>query len=177
VFGATIFFGTDKQRPKARVIHKARFNFVREVELWYERDQDQKFLPGNFQNKVVLTEEFFSEIMAHRIPVDIAAIRSLSNAPAVLDLFVWLCYRCFTATGEERIPLSGERGLVKQLGSVEYTRPRKFRQKLEEEWLKAVRAVWKKCPARLSDDGEYLLVRHARAIKSRPKKLEIVPDR
>jgi Plasmid encoded RepA protein len=165
VFGATIFFGTDTQREKAKVIRRGRFNFVQEVELWYERDPRQRFLPGGFQNIVVLTDEFYHEIMAHPIPADMAAVRVLAHAPAALDLFLWLCYRCRNAKGKESIPLFGPFGLMHQLGSAEYSRERKFRQQLKQ-WLKTVRAVWPECPAVISRDKEYLDVDHAVAIHS-----------
>src|SRR4051812_37011947 len=42
----------------------------------------------------------------------------------------WLSYRCFVAKGRERVPLFGEIGLVSQLGSADYSRPRKFREQL-----------------------------------------------
>jgi hypothetical protein len=34
IFGATIFFGTDSVRGGARVIHRCRFNFLREARIW-----------------------------------------------------------------------------------------------------------------------------------------------
>ncbi len=46
IFGATIFFGTDSQRERAAVVHRARFNFMSEARIWYSRDPDQKLLPG-----------------------------------------------------------------------------------------------------------------------------------
>jgi len=67
-------------------------------------------------------------------------------SPAALDLFTWLSYRCFVAKGKERVPLFGEIGLVSQLGSADYSRPRKFRERLEG-WLDLVRAMWPECPA------------------------------
>ena len=38
IFGATIFFGTDCQRERATVVHRARFNFMTEARIWYSRD-------------------------------------------------------------------------------------------------------------------------------------------
>jgi hypothetical protein len=76
----------------------------------------------------------------------------LSSSPAALDLFVWLSYRCFTAKGRERVPLFGDFGLVSQLGSVEYARPRKFREKLEGR-LDLVRTMWPQCPAAIDANG------------------------
>jgi len=46
---------------------------------------------------------------------------------------------------------------------VEYARPRRFREKLEE-WLKTIRTMWPDCPARLNNAGTHLTVRSALAI-------------
>jgi hypothetical protein len=53
---------------------------------------------------IVLSDEFYREILAHPIPTDMEAVKVLASAPAVLDLFMWLVYRCFIAKREERIP-------------------------------------------------------------------------
>ena len=124
IFGAKIFFGTDTVRPPARIPHRARFSFLREARIWYNRDGRPAESPDNL---VMLSEEFFAEALAHPIPADLEAVRVLASAPAVLDLFLWLTYRRLVAKGEELIPLFGEWGLLQQLGSVEYSRPRRFR--------------------------------------------------
>ncbi|MCU1330815.1 MAG: plasmid encoded RepA protein, partial [Bryobacterales bacterium] len=112
-----------------------------EARIWYSREAAQTTLPGGFQNEIVLSNEFFDEIMSHPIPTDMEAAKVLSCSPAALDLFMWLSYRCFVAKGRERVPLFGDFGLVSQLGSCEYARPRKFRERLEG-WLDVVRAIW-----------------------------------
>ena len=162
VFGATIFFGTNTQ-VKAAVFHQVRFNFMSEARIWYGRNLDQPNLPGDCRNMIVLTPEFYQEVTSHPIPTDLQAAKALSCAPAALDLFTWLSYRCFIAKGEERIPLFGEFGLVSQLGSGEYRRPRKFRECLEN-WLGLVKALWPSCPARISGDGMRLIVAPAAAM-------------
>src|SRR6185437_9049480 len=88
----TIFFGTDMQRERAAVVHRARFNFMSEARIWYSRDADQATLPGGLQNEIILSHEFFSEIMSHPIPTDMEAAKALSCSPAALDLFMWLSY-------------------------------------------------------------------------------------
>jgi hypothetical protein len=163
IFGATIFFGTDTQRERAIVIHQSRFNFMTEARIWYSRDASQETLPGGFENTIVLSDEFYREIMTLPIPTDLEAVKTLSASPAALDLFMWLSYRCYVAKQEERISLFGPSGLVNQLGSVAYTRPRKFREKLQQ-WLGLVRSMWPECPARITDDGIGLIVAPARAI-------------
>jgi hypothetical protein len=127
IFGSTIFFGTESTRRQARVIQRSRFNFLSEAKIWYNRDPDQEVLSAGIENVIVLSDEFYKEVIAHPIPADIEAVKVFGSAPAVLDLFMWLTYRCFTAKSEDRIPLFGDFGLTAQLGSVEYTRPRRFR--------------------------------------------------
>ena len=112
---------------------------------------------SEFENVIVLSDEFYQEITAHPIPTDLEAVKVLAGAPALLDLFLWLSYRCFLAATEEAIPLFGAFGLAQQLGSVEYSRPRRFRAKLQQ-WLDTIRALWPECPARLSREGQSLLV-------------------
>jgi Plasmid encoded RepA protein len=118
IFGATIFFGTDTQRQRAMVVHRARFNFITEARIWYSREPEQETLPGGFQNEIVLSDEFFREVLEHPMPTDMEAAKALSCAPAALDLFTWLSYRCFIAKERERVPLFGETGLANQLGSM-----------------------------------------------------------
>jgi hypothetical protein len=168
IFGATIFFGSDTQRARATVFHRARFNFITEARIWYSRDPEQALLPGDCQNVIVLSEEFFREILSHPIPADLDAVKALSGSPAVLDLFMWLSYRSFTARGRERIPLFGDFGLASQLGITDYARPRKFREKLEQ-WLKVIRTMWPECRAEIDKDGLALLLSPAEAIFGREK--------
>jgi hypothetical protein len=158
IFGATIFFGSDPLAGKAKVVHRARFNFFHKAQIWYNRAAD-----GSVPSVIVLSDEFFQEIMAHPIPTDLEAVKLLASAPAILDLFVWLSYRCFTARGKESIPIFGDFGLVRQIGTVEFARPRRFREKLNQ-WIRTIRLVWPECPAKISSDGLYLVVDHAIAV-------------
>lgn len=166
IFGATIFFGTESNRSAAKVIHRSRFNFLSEAQIWYNRDTEQSTLSDEFANVVVLSDEFYREISEHPIPADLEAVKVLASAPAVLDLFVWLTYRCFSAKGPERIPLFGNFGLAQQLGCVEYSRPRRFRAILDQ-WLASIRRLWPDCPAVVSSDGGALLVNHCKAVLPR----------
>ena len=159
IFGATMFFGTESASSTVRVVHRARFNFLSEATIWYQRNGDS----GSGENVVTLSEEFFAEVMAHPIPADLEAVKVLVAAPGVLDLFMWLSYRCFTAKGQEFIPLFGPAGLTHQIGCVDYSRPRRFRAMLDQ-WLATIRAVWPECPARISPGGASLVITRKLAI-------------
>jgi hypothetical protein len=163
IFGATIFFGTDTFSGKAKVVQRSRFSFFNEAQIWYSRDPEQCPLSDQFENVIVLSDECYREITSHPIPADLEAVKVLAVAPAVLDLFMWLSYRCFLAKEKERIPLFGACGLASQIGSIEYARPRRFREKLDD-WLDSIRVLWPECPAHISSDGTSLEVNRAAAV-------------
>jgi Enoyl-(Acyl carrier protein) reductase/Plasmid encoded RepA protein len=114
-----------------------------EAQIWCSRLRDEELPFGKMENMIVLSHEFYKEITDHPIPTDLKAAKALSSAPAALDLYTWLTYRCFSAKGEESVPLFGEFGLVNQLGIGAYARPRKFREQLEQ-WLLLVKARMKR---------------------------------
>lgn len=89
IFGATIFFGTDRLRGTAKVVQRSRFTFFREAQIWYSRDPEQYPVSDQLENVIVLSDEFYREIMAHPIPADLDAVKVFAAAPAVLDL----CFR------------------------------------------------------------------------------------
>jgi hypothetical protein len=163
VFGATIFFGTDSLRGSAKVVQRSRFNFMREAQIWYSRSPEQRPISSEFENVIVLSDDFYQEVLAHPVPNDLEAVKLLAAAPAVLDLYMWLSYRCFTAKGSDRIPIFGNFGLASQLGCVEYSRPRRFRAMLEQ-WLDTIRAIWPQCPARIVANGQSIEIRNATAV-------------
>ena len=136
-----------------------------DAQIWCSRLPADEPPPGKLENLIVLSQEFYKEIMDHPIPTDLEAAKALSSAPAALDLYTWLTYRCFSAKGEERVPLFGQFGLVNQLGIGAYARPRKFREQLAQ-WLILVKAIWPDYPARVSSDGGALTVDRANAIIS-----------
>jgi hypothetical protein len=166
VFGVTIFFGTDTQREKAMVTHHARFNFMREARIWYSRNPNQELLPGGFENEIVLSDEFFGGWRLTPSPRILKQRRRCRARPRLWTCSCGSLYRCFTAKGRERIPLFGDFGLAGQLGSVDYARPRKFRERLEC-WLDLVRALWPSCPAQIESGGDYMLIQPAMALAAK----------
>lgn len=88
VFGATIFFGPDALQGSLRVVQRSRFSFMREAQIWYSRELDQRPISGEFENVIMLSDDFYQEILAHSIPNDLEAFKLLGAAPAGLDLYV-----------------------------------------------------------------------------------------
>jgi len=159
IFGATIFFTAELSRDSSTVAQRSRFSFMREAEIWYGRDASTPVR----ENSITLSDEFYAEVASHPIPADIEAVKVLAAAPALLDLFMWLSYRCFVAKGPESIPLFGPSGLTQQLGCIEYSRQSRFRAMIEH-WLRTIRSLWPGCPAIIGRDGRTLRIEHVPAV-------------
>ena len=52
----------------------------RHCRIWYGRNFEQPNLPGDCQNMIVLTPEFYQEVTSHPIPTDLQAAKALSCA-------------------------------------------------------------------------------------------------
>ena len=48
-----------------------------------------------WQSKIVLSEQFFEEIISHPVSLDMHILAGLTRSPLGLDLYVWLNYRTF----------------------------------------------------------------------------------
>ena len=163
IFGATIFFGTDSMLPKAKVVQRTRLSFFSEAQIWYSRDPDQCPIDDQFQNVIVLSDEFYREISSHPIPTDLEAVKALSDSPAVFDLFMWLVVSLLHRERRREHSALRTVWVGAQIGSAEYARPRRFRENLEK-WLDTVRLLWPKCPARIGADGQSLRISRGVAV-------------
>jgi len=163
ILAATIFFGTDSLADGKPLIDWARFHFFDAAHLWFNRAESLSSGGSRPQSNIVtLSESFYAEISKHPIPVEREAVALLANAPGALDLYVWLAWRSWAVKTEAvRVPLFGSGGLTSQLGAGEYTSNRYFRRKLGS-WLRRVISLWPQCNARLSDNGNFLLIQPMR---------------
>ena len=58
---------------KAKMVQRSRFNFLGEAQIWYNRNLEQRPLSDEFENVIVLSDEFYREITSHPIPTDLEA--------------------------------------------------------------------------------------------------------
>jgi hypothetical protein len=70
-----------------------------EAQIWYTRSAEQRALSSEFENVIVLSEDFYREVTGHPVPNDLDSVKVLASDPAVLELYMWLSYRCFKAKG------------------------------------------------------------------------------
>lgn len=163
IFGATIFFGTDTQCERAAVVRRARFNFMSEARIWYSRDPDQKLLPGDCQNVIVLSDEFYREIPeppdSDRSGGSQSAFIQSGSPRSVHVAFVSV----FHCSGEGAGSVVWGFRTGQPVGKRGLCSTRKFREKLEV-WLGLVRTMWPECPASIDSDGAGLFVDQASAV-------------
>ena len=62
---------------------------------WNERKPEERTL---WQSKIVLSENFFEEIISHPVPLDMNILKALTRSALGLDLYVWLNYGCSALT-------------------------------------------------------------------------------
>jgi hypothetical protein len=160
IFGATIFFGTDSLSeggatvtvqllPGGSDLVQPGSAAVPHFRSVWECDRPQRrVLPGNH---------------GASDPSGSGSSESISGSAGGVGSLPVLSYRCFLVKGRETIPLFGAYGLASQLGSIEYARPRRFREKLDS-WLDSIRVLWPECPAKISTDGTSLVMDHGCAV-------------
>jgi hypothetical protein len=158
IFGCTIFFGSERTAEGATLFSRARFHFVSETHIWFDRDSLRTHPIRNRENVIVLSDEFFREITEHPIPTDLEVVRLLAASPGALDLYLWIAYRSFTTKTRQTIPLFGPHGLQAQLGCTEYSRPRRFRAMLMY-WMAAIAQVCPKVRRMVQVAGQFLDLR------------------
>jgi hypothetical protein len=159
IFASTIFFGTQDQPDANPLVDSSRFHFFDRLRLWFTLGGAESTATANgSENTVILSEAFYNEINQHRIPVERHAVAAFARAPGLLDFYVWLSWKCWSARQHgAHMPLFSDGGLVNQLGTDEYSDDRFFRRKINF-WLRQVKALWPECPAHVSSDGNYLRI-------------------
>ncbi len=110
-------------------------NLATGIQLWWDDKQPEQ--SSLFDSSVILTQEFFNEIQAHPIPVDMGIITTIKQSPLALDLYTWLTHRVSYLKKPTAISW---RMLAEQLGA-EYQNPDELARKTKEA-LRKISALW-----------------------------------
>ncbi len=71
--------------------HLSQTSIAKEVHLWWDPKRPDQ--AGIWNSNIVLSKDFFDEIIDRPVPVDIRAIKALKRSPLALDIYTWLTYR------------------------------------------------------------------------------------
>ena len=55
----------------AKVVQRSRFNLIREAQIWVSRSPEQRPISIELENVVVLSDDFYQEILDHPVPNDL----------------------------------------------------------------------------------------------------------
>ncbi len=127
--------------------------FVAAFDLWYPAEPGQRVL---WPSTVRLSDEYFSSLKKHAVPLDRRAVGALAGSALALDVYTWLAQRL------HRVPAGkpafiGWASLADQFGPG-YDRVRDFRRRFLDT-LRQVQAVYPQ--ARLSADDGGLTLEHS----------------
>ena len=89
LFNATIQMTYEDDRGMASMTSP----IASHAELWWDPRQSDQL--GLWESKIRLGEDFFNEIIAHPVPLDMNTLKALTRSPLGLDLYLWLVYRTF----------------------------------------------------------------------------------
>jgi hypothetical protein len=119
--------------------------------FWDEKRCSQPGLFGH--SEIVLSEDYFHEIMAHPVPVDLRVVSAVKQSPLALNLYMLMTYTYATINKPRRIPL---KALALQLGA-DYARQRAFKEKIVKE-LRAIKSVYQKAAFAVNDEDNALVL-------------------
>jgi hypothetical protein len=103
---------------------------------------------GSLLETVCLSDRFFRELQKHPVPLQDAAIRSLSNNSQALDIYCWLAYRLHSLGRATEITWGS---LVPQFGGGE-TDKKAFRRRFQEN-LRLAMAVYPEAKVEVIEGG------------------------
>ena len=77
-------------------LHRVADHIATESHLWWDpRDPGQTTF---WDNRIVLGNRFFDEIITSPVPVDMNTLRALKRSSLGLDIYYWVTYRLFGLT-------------------------------------------------------------------------------
>ncbi|MEU0539914.1 replication protein RepA [Nocardia sp. NPDC005978] len=134
LFNATLtieYKGDANRRIGAKLYVASAYN------IWCGTDTDEE-QPSLFTSTVRLSDEFFREVTAHPVPLDMNAIKALGGSALRLDIYAWLTYRMFSVKRETTVPWES---LMAQFGSGADSSDRRRRHQFRRDFTAALKQV------------------------------------
>ena len=108
LFGCTVTLVYEDEQREARVS-----SFIADsANFWW--DVKRPAAPVLWDSTIQLGEQFFNEIIAHPVPLDLNILKAIKRSPLGLDLYFWITYRTF---GLKRLLRLSWKQLYRQFGS------------------------------------------------------------
>lgn len=121
---------------------------ISEMEGWWLPNST-----GMWEAELILNQDFFDEITACPVPIDMRALKALKNSSLAIDIYCWLTYRMFTLRKPNT--LITWKSLFLQFGT-SYANDRKGRYAFKKNFisqLKKVATVYSNLSANIEENG------------------------
>ena len=118
------------------------------IDVWFPTTPDQRML---WPSTVTFSQEFFTTLTSHALPVNINAVRDFAGSPRKLDMLFWLGYRLNSL----REPLHISWDALREQWGQGYSRTTNFRRDFAQE-ISEIKEVFPKLPLKLTDEGAVL---------------------
>ena len=102
---------------------------IQKALLWWQPKEKIPEQPGLFNSSVVLSEEFFKEIIETPVPLDMRALKALKSSSMALDIYSWLTYSMYSLRSD--VTVTWEK-LYAQFGA-DYARLADFKVKFKKQ--------------------------------------------
>ena len=127
---------------RAKTINTQPFS---SIDVWFPATADQRML---WPSTITFSQEFYSTLTKHALPVNVHAVRAFAGSPRKLDLLFWLGYRLNTLS--KLLTISWDT-LGEQWGAG-YSRPANFRRDFALE-IAELKEVFPKLPVKVTEEG------------------------
>lgn len=113
----------------------AGYRITKEFRLWWDPKSPQR--AALWRSVVVLSRDFYDEVIQRPVPVDMRALKALKRSPLSLDIYCWLSYRMSYLKKPTTIPW---RVLQMQFGA-DYAVDKRGRYDFKRAFLRHLKAV------------------------------------
>ncbi|MBZ8178188.1 RepW [Corynebacterium sp. 3HC-13] len=125
-----------------------KLDIVKSWDLWYHHNPEQGCLDESY---IILSEEFFQEIIAHPIPIDLGILKSLSK-PRSMDVYIWATARKYVL----KYPLSLTWAQVQRQFAPETPHTAEGRKSFKQKFratIAEVQALWPEMGLEVTSEG------------------------
>ena len=143
---------TNHSEDQVLEIARAGFNITKSYHLWWDPKQPSQ--AGLWESEVTLSRDFFDEITAYPVPIDMRVLKAIKRSPMSLDIYCWLTYRMSYLKKTTQIPWQA---LQTQFGSA-YAHDQQGIRNFKRAFLRELHKVQQFYQHVRADDGEYGLI-------------------
>lgn len=142
-------------------VHSEYARVMDRVSFWIEPDERQRTF---WSPEIVLSDRFYDQVQAHRVPVDMDHLALLMRSPRRMDVYTWLSYRTALIARGRSVRVSLQE--LQPIFASDIASPKHFKLKLQTD-LKAVARVWPHFNVEIQSDT--LMLRWSKSpVPSRP---------